>query len=120
DLRARVAVGHIPFYDDRSYHPSLLLAPAPWLEYGAGDGSPASTSADLASYARMLLNHGQGPRGRIVSEESFRQMISPAIPIRPGTFYGYGVIIGEVDGHRCIWHDGEHVGYTSTLRCDLD
>ncbi|HEY7127629.1 MAG TPA: serine hydrolase domain-containing protein [Ktedonobacterales bacterium] len=120
DLRQRVAVGHIPLYDDRPYHPSLPLAPAPWLEYGAGDGSPASTPADLAIYARVLLNGGQGPQGRVVSEESFRQMISPAIQIRPGISYGYGVIVGEVDGHRCIWHDGEHVGYTSTSQCDLD
>jgi D-alanyl-D-alanine carboxypeptidase len=120
DLRPHVATGHVPFYDDRPYHPSLPLAPAPWLEYGAGDGSPASTPADLAIYARMLLNRGQGPRGRIISEESFRQMVSPVIQIKPGIFYGYGVITGEVDGHRCIWHDGEHVGYTSTLQCDLD
>ncbi len=120
DLRAETAIGHIPFYDDRPYHPSLPLAPAPWLEYGLGDGSPASTPADMAIYARMLLNRGQGPQGRIISEERFRQMTSPAIQIRPGIFYGYGVIIGEVDGHQCIWHDGEHVGYTSTLQCDLD
>lgn len=120
DLRTQVAAGHIPFYDDRPFHSSLPLAPAPWLEYGLGDGSPASTPADMAIYARLLLNRGQGPQGRIISEEHFRQMTSPAIQIRPGIFYGYGVIIGEVDGHQCIWHDGEHVGYTSTLQCDLD
>jgi D-alanyl-D-alanine carboxypeptidase len=120
DLRRQTATGHIPLYDDRPYHPSLPLAPAPWLEYGLGDGSPASTPADLAIYARMLLNRGQGPQGRIISEESFRQMTSRAIERKPGSFYGYGVNVEEIDGHQCIWHDGEHVGYTSTLQCDLD
>jgi len=74
DSRRQLAVGYVPMYDDRPARPSDPLVEGTWLEYGAGDANLASTPADLAAYLRMLLNHGVGPNGRIISEEDFGLM----------------------------------------------
>jgi D-alanyl-D-alanine carboxypeptidase len=119
-LRRRMAVGYEPLYDDRPVDYRLPFAPAPWLEYRAGDGSPASTPADMASYVRMLLNRGQGPAGRILSEESFALLTQPLADTGFSDAYGYGLGIQQLDGHRCLVHSGGHVGYSSRIVADLD
>ncbi len=125
ETRNLLAVGYEPFYDDRPAHPSHRLVPATWLETGTADGSIAATAADLAAYLRMLINRGQGPDGRILSEDSFRLMTQRVI--RPpeedgghGAFYGYGLAIGQDDSHLLIGHDGGMVGYYSAMLGDLD
>ncbi len=120
DTRRRLAVGHEPAYDDRPDHPSRPLAPATWLEYGAGDGSIAATPADLAAYLRTLLARGAGPRGRLLSEESFGLLVQRAIPTDDGGYYGYGLIVEERDGRTLIRHTGGMVGYYSMILGDLD
>jgi len=79
----------------------------------------------MATYVRMLINGGRGPQGRIVSEESFKLMTRPIIALpegeeEPGGFYGYGLDIGQEDGHAIIGHSGGMVGYYSAMRADLD
>ena len=119
-LRRLMAVGHEPLYDDRPVDYRLPFAPAPWLEYRAGDGSPASTPADMASYVRMLLNRGQGPAGRVLSEESFALLTQPIADTGFGSAYAYGLGIEEIDTHRCLAHSGGHVGYSSRILADMD
>lgn len=118
-MRPRLAVGYEPMFGDRPYHPSQPLAPATWLESESADGSIAATPADMAAYLRVLLNRGRG----VVSEASFAQMITP-VADRPENLplsqYGYGLAIGNVDGHRYIGHGGSMVGYLCYLLCDLD
>ena len=80
---------------------------------------------DMATYVRMLLNRGQGPRERILSEQSFQQMIQRLIapPIEDeghGGFYGYGLLIDVDEGHTIIGHDGGMVGYYASILADLD
>jgi CubicO group peptidase (beta-lactamase class C family) len=121
--RKRMAVGYRLFYDDRPMHLSQPLAPATWLDTDTGDGSIASTPADMAAYVRMLLSRGLGPKGRIMSEESFALMTSPVIATadpRTGGHYGYGISQNEVDGHKCIGHGGGMVGYLAYIYADLD
>jgi CubicO group peptidase (beta-lactamase class C family) len=120
DTRRRLAVGYEPLYDDRPDHPSQPLAPATWLEYDAGDGSIAATPADLAAYLRMLLGHGAGPRGRLLSEESFGLLVQRAIPTDDEGHYGYGLIVEERDGHTLVRHTGGMVGYYTMVLGDLD
>ncbi len=126
ETRKRLAVGYSAFYDDRPLARGGALAPAPWLETGTGDGSIASTPADMAAYLRMLMNRGRGPRGRIMSEESFnlmiQQVIQPGDEWHPGFrgFYGYGLAIEERDGHTYIGHGGGMVGYRAQILADLD
>jgi hypothetical protein len=54
--RHRLATGYVPLHDDRPYRNGDTLIPATWMEYNAGDGSPAATIEDMASYARLWLN----------------------------------------------------------------
>jgi CubicO group peptidase (beta-lactamase class C family) len=126
ETRKRLAVGYGAFYDDRPLPRGHLLAPATWFETATGDGSIASNSADMAAYLRMLMNRGQGPCGRLLSEEGF-DLLTQRI-IRPGDewhsgfsgFYGYGLAIEERDGHTVIGHGGGMVGYRSQILADMD
>ena len=122
DTYKRLAVGYAPLYDDRPYNPAEPLIPATWQEYAAGDGSVVSTAPDLAKYLRMLLNHGAGPSGRIVSEESWKLLTQPAakVPGEENTYYGYGIFSRTVEGHRYIGHSGGMTGYSARMEGDLD
>ncbi len=121
ETRRRLSVGYEPFYDDRPYHVSHGVAPAHWVEAGAGDGSLACTPADLAAYLRMLLNRGAGPKGRVMSEASFDLMTGSGVEEEAGGFrYGYGLGVGQKDGHAIITHSGGMVGYFSNLVGDMD
>jgi D-alanyl-D-alanine carboxypeptidase len=123
ETRERMAVGYESLYDDRPRHPSHALVPATWLEYEGGDGSIAATVSDMAGYVRMLMNRGQGPGTRIVSEESFDAMTQRVIETpeeKEGTSYGYGLVIDESDGRTCIGHGGGMVGYYSAILADMD
>jgi CubicO group peptidase (beta-lactamase class C family) len=117
--RARMAVGYSAYFDDRPWHSQDPMMPAPWFEYGAGDGSPVCTAGDLATYLRMLLNAGQGPSGPIISPLSFKKMTTAAISTGD-TDYGYGLHIFEREGRRWIQHNGGTIGYLATMMADLD
>jgi CubicO group peptidase (beta-lactamase class C family) len=119
ETRPRLAVGYDRLYDDRPSHPSHPLVPAPWLEYAAGDGSIVSTAADMAAYARMLLNRGRGPDGgRVLSDESFNLLTQRAIPSGDSSWYGYGIATSERQGRVLLSHSGGMVGYSSYLVID--
>ena len=123
ETRKRLAVGYEGFYDDRPLPQGRPLAPATWLEYAAGDGSIASTPADMAAYLRMLMNRGQGRHERILSGESFDLMTQQVIEAKEeerDSFYGYGLEIRESDGRTYIEHGGGMVGYYSYVLADMD
>jgi len=123
ETRKRLAVGYEGFYGDRPLHPGCPLAPATWLEYTGGDGSVASTPADMAAYLRMFMNEGQGPHRRILSEDSFHLMTQQVIEAKEegrDSFYGYGLEILESDGHTYVGHGGGMVGYYSYVLADMD
>ncbi len=122
ETRRRMAIGYVPFYDDRPHHLSHGLVEGTWGEYGAGDGAIAATPADLATYLRMLLDRGVGPKGRILSLESFALLTRKAIATdtEGEFFYGYGMRTWQDGGHTMIAHSGGMVGYSSRLEGDLD
>jgi len=123
EARKRLAVGYEPFYDDRPAHPSHPLVPATWLEINTADGSIAATVGDMATYLRMLMNRGQAPDTRIISEESFQLMTQRVIETpeeEDGGFYGYGLQTTEDEAHICIGHTGGMVGYYSAIVADVD
>jgi len=119
DTRLKLAVGYQRLYDDRPTHSAHPLMPATWLEYAAGDGSIVSTPADMAAYARMLLNRGAGPGGtRILSEAGFKALTQRGITYAEKTSYGYGLITSEREGRTLLSHSGGMVGYASMLVAD--
>ena len=122
-VRQRLTTGYKygRLYDDRPTHRNHPLVPAPWVEYTTAAGSIAATPADMAAYVRMLLNHGQGPNGPVVNEASFDLLTQPIIDTGDGSeWYGYGVIITQRNGHRCITHGGTTLAYMSDFVADLD
>ncbi|HEX4038665.1 MAG TPA: serine hydrolase domain-containing protein [Acidobacteriaceae bacterium] len=127
-LRDRFAIGYEPFRDDQQYPRQGRLAPAPNLVMDDTAGCIASTPADMAVYARMLLNRGQLPKsqapgGHIVSEESFARMATPYIKapeFSPTAGYGYGIAVDTLDGHRILRHTGGMVAFASSIHVDLD
>ncbi|MCL6480238.1 MAG: beta-lactamase family protein [Firmicutes bacterium] len=117
--RPRMAVGHQTAYDDRPAHRSHPLVPAPWFEYGAGDGSIAATPAELAAYLRMLLNRGAVAGGRLLSEESFALLTQRFVRARGDRWYGYGLEVWDQDGRTWFGHGGAMVGYRAMLLGDF-
>ena len=121
--RDRAAVGYEAFWDDQIYPRQGRLAPAANLIMDDTAGCIASTPADMAAYLRMLLNRGQGPNGRIVSEESFARMSTPYIKadeFSPTASYGYGIAVDTLDGHKILRHTGGMVAFASSIHVDLD
>jgi CubicO group peptidase (beta-lactamase class C family) len=121
--RDRSATGYEPFWDDQEYPRQGKLAPAPNLIMDDTAGCIASTPGDMARYLRMLLNRGQGPHGRIVTEESFALMATPYIKaeeLSPTASYGYGIAVDSLEGHTILRHTGGMVSFASSIHADLD
>ncbi len=119
-LRPRLAKGYMPLYDDRPFHRSHPLVPAPWLETDTADGCIASTAKDMAKFMRMLLNRGQGPNGPLLSQESFELLTHPHIAQDEDWSYGYGLNVFEHEGYAHIGHAGDMPGYEAYMWMDLD
>ena len=109
DGRARLAVGHA-WADDRIGHPGMPLVAATWLETDTADGSIASTAADMAIFARLLLRHGDG----LVSTAAWERMVQP-VPVDGGFGYGFALGTRVVGGRTFVGHTGGMVGYVAML-----
>jgi hypothetical protein len=120
DIRARLAVGYDYLHDDRLSHPESPLAPATWLETETADGSIASTAADMCAFVRLLMRGGEGPKGRLISEEAFAQMSAANLTEDEPAAYGYGLVMRNVDGRLFIGHGGGMVGYLAGMQVDRD
>jgi hypothetical protein len=120
ELRPRMATGYRSLYDDRPAHASHPLVPADFVETNSGDGCIVSNAADMARYARMLLNEGCAPDGTpLLSENGFARMIKPMIK-EEGEAYSYGLTLFEDDGYRIAGHGGDVPGYECYMWLDLD
>jgi CubicO group peptidase (beta-lactamase class C family) len=120
DTHARLAVGYDYLHDDRIGYPGAPLAAATWLETGTADGSIASTAADMCAFVRLLLREGEGPTGRLLSEQAFAQMTTRHARLDEAVGYGYGLTIRDLDGRRLIGHGGGMVGYLAGVQADTE
>jgi D-alanyl-D-alanine carboxypeptidase len=121
--RAQRAQSYVPFDTDLLYPRQGRLAPAGDLVFENAAGSIASTPGDMARYLQMLLNRGQAPQRRIVSDESFTLFSTPYIKapqFSPTSSYGYGIAIDKLDGHTILRHTGGMVSFASSIHVDLD
>jgi D-alanyl-D-alanine carboxypeptidase len=121
-IRDRTAVGYGPLKMDRLFPPHGKLAEAPWVDVAEAAGSIAATATDMSNYLRMLLNHGVGPRGRVLSDKAFDLLIKPVIksPFRgEDASYAYGFWVSEKDGHTLLRHTGGMVAFSSAMHADL-
>jgi len=122
DSRRVMAVGYMPLIDDRPFPRNGTLGEAQWMEVDLAAGSIASTPADMSKYLRMLVNRGELPKGRLISEESFNLFVKPEInsPFRgEDASYGYGFWISDMGGHTRLRHTGGMVAFSSSIDADL-
>jgi CubicO group peptidase (beta-lactamase class C family) len=120
---ARTATGYQPFFDDQVYPRQGRLVARPPEVFASPAGSIAAPAGDMARYLRMLLNGGQGPNERIVSADGFRLMTTPyiqATEFSPTAFYGYGIAVDVLDGHKILRHTGGMNCFASSIHVDLD
>lgn len=76
-------------------------------------GSIASTSGDLAAWARALYSGGVlGPTGTGLLLGGF----TPTQDYLPGVVYGYGVQALSIGGHPSLGHSGRLLGFRSAVR----
>ena len=121
--RERAATGYFAYWNDQVYPRQGRLDEAPSLVMDDTAGSIQSTPGDMARYLHMLLNRGQGPHSRIVSEESFALFSTPYIKAEefsPTASYGYGIAVDALDGHKILRHTGGMVAFASSIHVDLD
>jgi CubicO group peptidase (beta-lactamase class C family) len=121
-IRDRTAVGYGPLKIDRPIPPHGKLAEAPWVDVAEAAGSIASSATDMSKYLRLLLNHGVGPKGPLLSDKSFELLTKPVIksPFRgEDASYAYGLWISEKDGHSLLRHTGGMVAFSSAMHADL-
>jgi len=121
--RLTVATGHQYLFDDRPPAPGRPLVPATWGESSAGDANIVTTVRDLAVFLRALLNQGSGRGIRLVRPATFARMVQrtvPAAELGVGEFYGYGVVLGSIEGDPVLWHSGGMPGFRTMMLGDLD
>jgi D-alanyl-D-alanine carboxypeptidase len=123
DTRARTAKNYAAFQNDRPYTRFGRLAEAPAIVLTDGSGCIASTPADMGLYIQMIANKGLGPKGPLLSPESFELFSTPHIKAEefgPTASYGYGIAVDTLDGHKILRHTGGMVSFMSAMHIDVD
>ena len=121
--RQAAATGYQYLFDDRPPLPGAALVPAPWNENSGGDANIVSTARDLATFLRMLLGQGIVDGRRVLQPRSFARMVQRTVPapeLGHDAFYGYGVVLGTLEGDPILWHSGGMPGFRAMLAGDLD
>jgi len=123
DIREKLTKNYMVFQNDRPYPRHGRLAEAPAIVVTDGAGCIASTPHDMGLYIQMMANLGRGPKGSILSKDSFDLFSHPHIPadeFGPTASYGYGIAVDTLDGHKILRHTGGMVSFASALHVDID
>ena len=123
DFRDRVARSYYPSQNDRPFPRIGRLSPATASIYSQGSGCVMSTPRDMGLYLQMLASRGRGPRGKLLTEESFALFAKPYIAYwnpDPGSGYGYGIEVSALDGHTILSHTGGTNSFASAMHIDMD
>jgi len=77
-----------------------------------GDGGIYSSLDDLAKWDLALRQH------TLLSEAEMQPALTPPAPPSdgPAVSYGFGWFLYPYQGHRRMWHDGETVGFRTTIQ----
>jgi D-alanyl-D-alanine carboxypeptidase len=86
--------------DSTGYRPTRSAATVAWA---AGDG--VATADDIATWARALYG------GAVLAPDSLAEMLDDAR--YPGTGYGLGVRMRQLDGRRLVGHTGSLRGFVA-------
>jgi D-alanyl-D-alanine carboxypeptidase len=119
--RGRYVKSYAPFWTDRPLPRDGRLCEAAFPIVTTGAGCVASTARDMSHYLRMIANRGMGPKGRLISAESFELFSKLHILDGAGPAgYGYGVFVDQIDGHPVVRHTGGMVSFSSSIIVQLD
>ena len=78
-------------------------------------GAAWSTAEDMGRYLQMELREGALPDGRLMGEEALLHRREPGVAIGPDVHYGLGLIVGERAKVAHVGHDGNTIGFTSSM-----
>ena len=108
DLRSRLPVSYRvwPYTND--------YVEEPWFEYRAADGSIASTINDMLAYVRLFLNRGAATDGRLLAEDAFTRLTTPAL-----NDYAYGLTVHDIDGDTVVSHEGSIAAFNSVFEAHM-
>ncbi len=108
-INSRLAKANMWSYDGRSF-------PAPKFELGMiPAGSLYAPVTDLAKFLVMVFNNGMGMNGEVVSDTTFKEMISPQFGGNNKNGYGIGFRLSEHNGYQKIGHGGAIYGFSTQL-----
>jgi CubicO group peptidase (beta-lactamase class C family) len=123
EVREKFAKNYYAFQGDRPFPRFGRLSEAPAIIITEGAGCVASTPRDMGAYVQMIANHGKGPQGRLMSEQSFTLFSQPHIKAEefgPTASYGYGIAVDKLQDHTILRHTGGMVSFASALQVDID
>jgi CubicO group peptidase (beta-lactamase class C family) len=123
DILPRVAMSYQPLCSDRPFPRRGALVQGAPIVYTEAAGCIASTAHDMGRYLQLIINRGSVGGRPLVSPAGFELFIHPHIAadeFGAGSFYGYGMAIDQLDGHRRISHTGGMVSFSSALQVDAD
>jgi CubicO group peptidase (beta-lactamase class C family) len=123
DERPRTAKNYYAFQGDRGFPRFGRLSEAPAIISSNAAGCITATPHDMGLYVRMIARHGEGPKSRILSDESFGLFSKEHIKAEefgPTASYGYGIAVDTLDGHKILRHTGGMISFASAIHVDLD
>ncbi|MBK7716690.1 MAG: beta-lactamase family protein [Gemmatimonadetes bacterium] len=123
EARLTTATGYEYLFDDRPPLPGEPVVPAAWGEYSAGDANLVTTAPDLGRFLAALLDQGAPAGHRLLQPQSFARLVQRTVPapeLGPGSYYGYGVVLTDIEGDPVLWHSGGMPGFRAMLIGDLD
>jgi len=81
-----------------------------------GAGALRTNLDDLALYLEIYRTGGRVGRTTIVTPASVRTMTQPYVPVMPGVFYGYGLLVQpDFPGGPLVYHTGGLKGVSSII-----
>src|SRR5262249_43479229 len=123
DQRPRTAKNYYAFQSDRAFSRFGRLSEAPAIISSNAAGCIAATPQDMGLYMQMIARHGEGPKSRVLSEESFLLFSKEHVKAEefgPTASYGYGIAVDTLDGHKILRHTGGMISFASAIHVDLD
>ncbi|MBL8272021.1 MAG: serine hydrolase [Steroidobacter sp.] len=123
EIRDRLVKSYVGLRTDRPVPTTGPVCEASGMFYTSAAGCIASSARDMGTYIQMIARRGQGPKGKVLSEQAFDQWTTGRIAATsygPKAQYGYGWVVDQLDGHRLLFHPGRMYSFVSYLGVDVD
>jgi CubicO group peptidase (beta-lactamase class C family) len=106
---------HASGYDAPERDKPLRRLPMRDLSNIAPAGAINSNVTDMARWIRLMLGGGAIDGKRLITEQSYKELVSPHMAAGANSSYGYGWVLDTWHGHRQIWHNGGIDGFNAHL-----